>query len=447
MPVDYRAIAKQKAEKYGLLPEVFLRQITQESGFNPNVKSPAGAIGIAQIMPGTASDWGVNPNDPVASLDAAARNMADYIKTYGGNTTKDPVRVRSAYEKALQAYNAGPGSVGKYLPAETKNYISEIIGPDKFSFTNALGAKASSSNDSNTNNPNTNKPPAPNVTPVSIPRFDFKGALEDIVRKFAGQSVSQNTPDKSSEYLALADQLENSDTVSEENMALADQLRAKAIASAGAVEEASSVRPEQLALNLLETKIKQTLYDREAEKLELALNTKPSSTSTAATVSSAPATPQKGISLPGVVITSPVDTSGEPGFDFVIPGGRGAEFKLPFEAQVLKVVGNQNWETNLEKGPGKRGYGNHVEVRGVDPNTGKQFDVLLAHFDKLNSGLKPGIRIGAGTVIGTQGRTGSTTGPHVSADFYDPGKNSTSSDILNIGYAIRDRLAKGQPVL
>jgi soluble lytic murein transglycosylase-like protein len=114
MPVDYRAIAKQKAEKYGLLPEVFLRQITQESGFNPNVKSPAGAIGIAQIMPGTASDWGVNPNDPVASLDAAARNMAEYINSYGGNATKDPVKVRSAYEKALQAYNAGPGSVGKY---------------------------------------------------------------------------------------------------------------------------------------------------------------------------------------------------------------------------------------------------------------------------------------------------------------------------------------------
>lgn len=444
MPVDYRAIAKQKAEKYGLLPEVFLRQITQESGFNPNVKSPAGAIGIAQIMPGTASDWGVNPNDPVASLDAAARNMAEYINSYGGNATKDPVKVRSAYEKALQAYNAGPGSVGKYLPAETKNYISEIIGPDKFSFTNALGVNASSSN-----NPNTNKPPAPNVTPVSIPRFDFKGALEDIVRKFAGQSVSQNSSDKSSEYLALADQLENSDTDSEENMALADQLRAKAIASAGAVEESSSAGPEQLALNLLETKIKQTLYNREAEKLELALNTKPSSTSTAATVSSAPATPQKGISLPGVIITSPVDTSGEPGFDFVIPGGRGAEFKLPFEAQVLKVVGNQNWETHLEKGPGKHGYGNHVEVRGVDPKTGKKFDVLLAHFDKLNSGLKPGMLIGAGTVIGTQGATGSTYGgAHVSADCYDPGKNSTSSDILNICYkGIRDRLAKGQPVL
>jgi len=70
MPADYRAIAKQKAEKYGLLPDVFLRQIQQESGFNPGAVSEAGALGIAQIMPSTARGWGVNPRDPVASLDA-----------------------------------------------------------------------------------------------------------------------------------------------------------------------------------------------------------------------------------------------------------------------------------------------------------------------------------------------------------------------------------------
>ena len=125
MPTDFRAIAKQKAEKYGLLPDVFLRQIQQESGFNPGAVSEAGALGIAQIMPSTARGWGVNPRDPVASLDAAARNMAAYIKTYGGKSSNDPVKVRSAYEKALQAYTAGPGSVGRYLPNETKNYISK----------------------------------------------------------------------------------------------------------------------------------------------------------------------------------------------------------------------------------------------------------------------------------------------------------------------------------
>ena len=428
MPTDFRAIAKQKAEKYGLLPEVFLRQIQQESGFNPGAVSEAGALGIAQIMPSTARGWGVNPRDPVASLDAAARNMAAYIKTYGGKSSNDPVKVRSAYEKALQAYNAGPGSVGRYLPNETKNYISKIIGPDKFSFTEALGAKA---------------PPVVDTGAVSVgpppplPRFDFKGALDNIIKTFAVKRISQAAPESTtSQYLALANQLETSD--SEDALAAANELRNKALVEAGNSVESSSSGAEELVQKLFQAKMQEAVYNQQVAKAEQAVN--------AAPAQSVSPTGGKGIAIPGVVITSATDTSGEPGFDFVIPGGRGAEFKLPFQAQVLKVVGDQNWETNLEKGPGKRGYGNHVEIRGVDPKTGKQFDVLLAHFDKLNPGLKPGSVIGAGTVIGTQGRTGSTTGAHVSADFYDPGKNSTSSETMSIGYQIRDRLAKGQAV-
>ena len=430
MPTDFRAIAKQKAEKYGLLPEVFLRQIQQESGFNPGAVSEAGALGIAQIMPSTARGWGVNPRDPVASLDAAARNMAAYIKTYGGKSSNDPVKVRSAYEKALQAYNAGPGSVGRYLPNETKNYISKIIGPDKFSFTEALGAKAPPVVD--TDAVSVGPPPPP-----PLPRFDFKGALDNIIKTFAVKRISQAAPeDTTSQYLALANQLETSD--SEDALAAANELRNKALVEAGNSVESSSSGAEELVQKLFQAKMQEAVYNQQVAKAEQAVN--------AAPTQSVSPTGGKGIAIPGVVITSATDTSGEPGFDFVIPGGRGAEFKLPFQAQVLKVVGDQNWETNLEKGPGKRGYGNHVEIRGVDPKTGKQFDVLLAHFDKLNPGLKPGSVIGAGTVIGTQGRTGSTTGAHVSADFYDPGKNSTSSETMNIGYQIRDRLAKGQAV-
>jgi hypothetical protein len=142
MPTDYRAIARQKALKYKLLPEVFERQINAESGFNPKAMSPAGARGIAQIMPATAAGWGVNPDDPIAALDAAAKNMSGYIKTYGGLTTNDPVKMRAGYEKGLQAYNAGPGSVGRYMPTETRNYIDKIVGPDKFSFTEALQGRS-----------------------------------------------------------------------------------------------------------------------------------------------------------------------------------------------------------------------------------------------------------------------------------------------------------------
>jgi len=143
MSTNFREIARQKASKYGLLPEVFERQIGAESGFNPKALSPAGAIGIAQIMPATARGWGVNPADPIAALDASAKNMAGYVKTFlGGKAPEqeaDPAKLRVAYEKALRAYNAGPAAVEasrKY--DETNRYVQKIIGPDSFSFTDAL---------------------------------------------------------------------------------------------------------------------------------------------------------------------------------------------------------------------------------------------------------------------------------------------------------------------
>jgi hypothetical protein len=143
MPTDFRQVARQKAVKYGLLPDVFERQIEAESNFNPSAGSSAGAQGIAQIMPATAKGWGVNPNDPVASLDAAAKNMSGYIKTYLGGVQPsketDPAKLRSAYEKGLRAYNAGPGAVEASKGyAETNNYVKKIIDPNKFSFTEAL---------------------------------------------------------------------------------------------------------------------------------------------------------------------------------------------------------------------------------------------------------------------------------------------------------------------
>ena len=143
MPTDYRAIARQKAIKYKLLPDVFERQIDVESGFNPKVCSAAGACGIAQIMPETAKSWGVDPNDPVAALDAAAKNMAGYIKTHGGLTTNDPVKMRAGYEKGLRAYNAGPGAVeASKNYEETNRYVKKIIDPNTFSFTEALKGRS-----------------------------------------------------------------------------------------------------------------------------------------------------------------------------------------------------------------------------------------------------------------------------------------------------------------
>jgi len=116
----YQQLAEQAAIANGFDPKVFVAQINQESGFNPNARSPAGAIGIAQIMPDTAKGWGVDPTNPVDSLNAAAKAMGGYLQTYGGD-----------YAKALAAYNAGPGAVAKYggVPpfAETQNYVKTIL--------------------------------------------------------------------------------------------------------------------------------------------------------------------------------------------------------------------------------------------------------------------------------------------------------------------------------
>jgi murein DD-endopeptidase MepM/ murein hydrolase activator NlpD len=249
---------------------------------------------------------------------------------------------------------------------------------------------------------------------------------------------SPGVEDKANQYLQLAATLDE-----QGQSELADEYRSQALAAAGQPLAAVS-DPIQTIQQIIKTKIQEREYNKQAQALEDQLNPKPDVTQAPAAQTQA-LVPSKGISLKGVQITSPVDTSGEPGFDFVIPGGRGAQFQVPFKAQVLKVV-NDPWETNLEKGPGRRGYGNYVDVRGVDPTTGKSFDVRLAHFDKLNPGLKPGVVIEPGTFIGTQGRSGSTTGAHVSADFYEPGKNVASAEILKIRDQIRDRLAKGLPV-
>lgn len=124
----YQNIARQDAIRVGINPGLFVRQIQQESGFNPNAVSPAGAIGIAQFMPATAKELGVDPHDPLSSLDGAARFMAQLRREFGGDIAK-----------ALAAYNAGPGRVSEavreggahwrnFLPQETQNYVHIITG-------------------------------------------------------------------------------------------------------------------------------------------------------------------------------------------------------------------------------------------------------------------------------------------------------------------------------
>src|SRR3989440_12894885 len=85
---QYVAIAQQDAIAAGIPSDYFVRQINDESGFNPNSVSPAGAVGIAQFLPGTAAGLGINPWDPLQALRGAARLMANYDHQYGGDYAK-----------------------------------------------------------------------------------------------------------------------------------------------------------------------------------------------------------------------------------------------------------------------------------------------------------------------------------------------------------------------
>lgn len=110
------------AAKEGLPPSFLTRLIWQESSFRSDVVSHAGAQGIAQFMPGTAKERGLeNPFDPEAAIPASAALLADLNRRFGN------------LGLAAAAYNAGPGRVtgflsGGGLPGETRAYVRIITG-------------------------------------------------------------------------------------------------------------------------------------------------------------------------------------------------------------------------------------------------------------------------------------------------------------------------------
>ncbi|WP_405405106.1 lytic transglycosylase domain-containing protein [Paracoccus sp. Ld10] len=117
---EYLPQARQAAQRHGIPEDLFLRLVQQESGWNPNARSHKGAMGLAQLMPGTAAKLGVNPNDPVQNLNGGAQYLRMMYNQFGNWTL------------ALAAYNAGPGAVQKHggIPPyrETRNYVRIIAG-------------------------------------------------------------------------------------------------------------------------------------------------------------------------------------------------------------------------------------------------------------------------------------------------------------------------------
>jgi hypothetical protein len=117
---SYDDLFAAATRKYDL-PEGLLKAVARaESNFNPRAHSPAGAIGLMQIMPGTARELGVDPSDPAEAVDGAARLLRSNLRQFDGS-----VRL------AVAAYNAGAGAVRRYdgVPpyAETRTYVQRVL--------------------------------------------------------------------------------------------------------------------------------------------------------------------------------------------------------------------------------------------------------------------------------------------------------------------------------
>ncbi len=112
-------LAGYYAEGFGLDETLVQALVWVESGFCPTAVGPKGAVGLGQLMPGTAALLGVNPWDPAQNLWAAAKYLREQYDTFGD------------WKLALAAYNAGPGNVAKYggVPpfTETQSYIRRVL--------------------------------------------------------------------------------------------------------------------------------------------------------------------------------------------------------------------------------------------------------------------------------------------------------------------------------
>ena len=117
---DTNSLIKEAAARYQVDPRLVAAVAQTESGGNQEAVSPAGAVGVMQLMPETAAGLGVNPYDKQQNIDGGVKYIRQMMDTFGGDV-----------QKAIAAYNAGPQAVKDYngVPPyrETQNYVNKVL--------------------------------------------------------------------------------------------------------------------------------------------------------------------------------------------------------------------------------------------------------------------------------------------------------------------------------
>ena len=120
---DVQALIQTMAERYRVPAEFVKSIVAAESGFNSDAVSAKGAIGLMQLMPETARQWGADPTVPEQNIEAGTRYLSFLINHYR--------RSRKPLACAIAAYNAGPGMVDRYhgVPPfrETRGYVARVL--------------------------------------------------------------------------------------------------------------------------------------------------------------------------------------------------------------------------------------------------------------------------------------------------------------------------------
>ncbi len=121
---DLDTLVRQAAERHGVAPELVYSVMAAESAYKPSAVSPKGAVGLMQLMPGTARDLNVSDAfDPAQNINGGTAYLRQMLERYAG--------FRNQLQRALAAYNAGPGKVDLYggLPPyrETVDFVSRVL--------------------------------------------------------------------------------------------------------------------------------------------------------------------------------------------------------------------------------------------------------------------------------------------------------------------------------